>query len=80
MESLETMAKEDIKNSFCKKTTDTTLHDRKLFQHFEYRNFKDYKNFEKMRPISNHPSRLYAFAKIHKIVNVNEVNLDQLKL
>ena len=28
-----------------------------------------------MRPISNGPPRLYAFAKIHKIVNMNDVNL-----
>ena len=38
-EKLEIMVTEGIKNSIYKKTTDTTLHDLKLFQDFLYRNF-----------------------------------------
>ena len=78
-EKLETMVKERIKNGIYKETTDTTLHDLKLFQDFLYSNFKDYKDYEKMRPFSNRPARLYASAKTHKSDNINDVNLDQLK-
>ena len=38
-EKLEIMVTEGIKNGIYKKTTDTTLHDLKLFQDFLYRNF-----------------------------------------
>ena len=55
---LETMVKEGIKNNIYKETTDTTLPDLKLFQDFLYRNFKDYKDYEKMRPVYNRPARL----------------------
>ena len=79
-EKLETMVKEGIKNSIYKETTDTTLHDLKLFQDFLSCNFKDYKDYEKVRPVSSHPARLYASAKIHKFGNINDVNLDQLKV
>ena len=78
-EKLETMVNEGIKNGIYKETTDTTLHDLKLFQDFLYRNFKDYKDYEKMRPVSNRPAWLYASAKTHKFDNINDVNLDQLK-
>ena len=78
-EKLETMVNEDIKNGIYKKTTDTTLHDLKLFQDFLWGKFKDYKDYKKMRPISNRPARLYVSAKAHKFNNINDVNLDQLK-
>ena len=61
-EKLETMVKEGIKNGIYKETTDTTLHDLKLFQNLLYRNFKDYKDYEKMIPVSNRPTRLYPSA------------------
>ena len=73
------MVKEGIKNGIYKESTDTTSHDLKLFQDFLYRNFKDYKDYEKIRPVSNHPARLYASAKTHKFDKINDVNLDQLK-
>ena len=75
----ETMVKEGIKNGIYKETTDTTLHDLKLFQDFLYCNFKDFKDCEKMRPVSNHPARLYASAKTQKFDNIIDINLDQLK-
>ena len=78
-EKLETMVNEGIKNGIYKETIDSTLHDRKLFQNFIQRNIKDYKDYEKRRPISNRPARLYASAKTHKFNNINDVNLDQLK-
>ena len=79
-EKLETMVKQAIKNGIYKETADTTLHDLKLFQDFLYRNFKDYKDYEKMRPVSNRPTRFYVSAKTHKFDNINDVNLDQLKV
>ena len=42
------MVNEGIKNGIYKEATHTTLHDLKLFQDFLYRNFKDYKDYEKM--------------------------------
>ena len=68
-EKLETMVNEGIKNGIYKETTDTTLHEPKLFQDFLYRNFKDYKDYTKMEPVSSCPERLYAFAKTHKFVD-----------
>ena len=68
-----------VKNGIYKETAGTTLHDLKLLQDFLYRNFRDYKDYEKMRRVSNRPARLYASAKTHKFDNVNDVNLDELK-
>ena len=50
-----------------------------MVQDFLYRNFKDYKDYEKMRPASNPPARFYASAKTNKFDNINDVTLDQLK-
>ena len=74
-----TMVRGGIKDGIYKETTDTILHDLKLFQDFPYRNFKDYKDYEIMRPVSNHPAQFYASAKTHKFHNINDVNLHQLK-
>ena len=74
-----TMVKGGIKDGIYKETTDTILHDLKLFQDFLYRNFKDYKDYEIMRPVSNHPAQFYASAKTHIFHNINDVNLHQLK-
>ena len=57
-EKLETIVNEGIKNVICKEITDTVFYDLKLFQDFLYRNFKDYKYYEKMRPVSNRPALL----------------------
>ena len=46
-EKLAAMVNKGIKNVIYKETTDTTLHDLKLFQDFLYRNFKDYKDYKK---------------------------------
>ena len=46
-EKLAGMVNKGIKNVIYKETTDTTLHDLKLFQDFLYRNFKDYKDYKK---------------------------------
>ena len=59
-------SKKCIKNGIYKKAMDTTLHDLKLFQDFLYRNFKNYKDYEKMRSVSNRPARLYASVRTHE--------------
>ena len=41
--------------------------DLKLFQDFLRRNFKSYKKYDKMRPVTNQPANLFATAKTHKI-------------
>ena len=69
------MVNKRIKNGIYSETTDTNAHDLK-FQDYLLRNPKDYKNYEKVRPVSNHPIPLYASVKSHK--SVNDVNLDQL--
>ena len=76
---LEIMVKEGTKNGIYKETTDTILHDLKLFKDFLYHNFKDYENYEKLRLVSNHLARLYASAKTSKFDNTNDANLNQLK-
>ena len=78
-EKLETTVKEGIKNGIYKETTNTTLHDPKLFQDFLCRNFNDYKDYEKIRLVSNCPAQLYGSGKTHKFDNINDINLDQLK-
>ena len=65
------MVNKRIKNSIYSETTDTNAHDLK-FQDYLLRNPRDYKNYEKVRPVSNHPTSV----KSHK--SVNNVNLDQL--
>ena len=44
-----------------------------------YRNFKDHKDSEKVKPVSNCPERRYTSAMTHKFDTMNDVNLDQLK-
>ena len=75
---LDTMVNKRIKNGIYSETTDTNVHDLK-FQDYLLRNPKDYENYEKVRPVSNHPTPLYTSVKSHKfVIFVNDVNLDQL--
>ena len=41
-----------ITNKIHEETTDNTLKDLKIFEEFLYRNFKDYENYDNMRPVS----------------------------
>ena len=61
------MVNEGIKNGIYKETTDTTLYDLRLFQDFLCRSFMNYKDHEKMKPVSNHPAQLYTSAKTHQL-------------
>ena len=51
-----------------------------MAQDFLYRNFKDYKDYEKMRPASNPPARFHASAKTNKFDNINLKNLKFLSI
>jgi len=53
------------------KSTDNTFKDLKHFQDFIYRNFKNYKHYDKMYPRSNQPGQIYGTAKTHKFIDMN---------
>ena len=55
---------------------DTTLNYLKLFQNFLQRNFKSYEKYDKMRPVTNQPAKLFATAKTHKCNNIEHINVD----
>ena len=79
IEKLEDMLNEGIKRGTYERSTDTTKHDLETFQSFLYRNFKNHPSYDKMRPKSNQPARLYATAKTHKFNNLDEVTVEKLK-
>ena len=76
---MQKMIDDGIKNKIYEETTDNTLKDLKNFQDFLYRNFKDYENYDEMRPVSNQPARLYGTAKTHKFENLKDIAPQNLK-
>ena len=57
------------------RTEDTTRRDLKLFRDF-LRNFKDkYNQYDKMRPASHEPGKLYATAKSHKCNSLDDITV-----
>ena len=60
------------------KCQDTTLSDLKLFQDFLQWNLKNEK-YDKMRPVTSQPEKLYATTKTHKLNNIEGTNLEKLK-
>ena len=38
-----------------------------------YRKFKDYENYDDMRPVRNQSAKLYGTAKTHKIKNLEDI-------
>ena len=73
------MIDEGISNGTYQEADDDTLGELRRFQDFLYRNFYKYKYYNKMRPDSNRPARLFGTAKTHKFESVDEVNVDNLK-
>ena len=45
----------------------------KNFQDFLYRDLKDYKNYDDMKPVSNQLAKLYGTAKIDKSENLRNI-------
>ena len=76
---LEEMLNEGIKKGTYERANDTTMHDLETFQSFLYRNFRNHPSYDKMRPKSNQPARLYATAKTHKFNNLDKVTVEKLK-
>ena len=74
------MIDEGIREGKYIETVDNTLKDLKNFQSFLYRHFYETEYYDPMRPTSNQPARFFATAKTHKFNNINEINLNQLKL
>ena len=62
------------------KTTDNTLNKLLQYQDFQYRNFYNNKRYKCMKSDSNHPARLYGTVKIHKLENLEETTVVNLKL
>ena len=54
-------------------------HDLETFQRLLYRNFKNHPSYDKMRPKSSQPARLYTTAKTHKFNNLDEITVEKLK-
>ena len=76
---LEEMLNEGIKKGTYERANDTTMYDLETFQSFLYRNFRNHPSYDKMRPKSNQPARLYATAKTHKFNNLDKVTVEKLK-
>ena len=74
------MIQEGIDTGKYELTEDSTHKDLKNFQQFLYNNFRDHKEYEKMRPVSNQPARLFATAKTHKFQSFDDITLEDLKL
>ena len=68
-----------IKDKVYCTTEDTTLKDLKRFQDFLYRNFKNHKHYDKMKPVTNQPARIYGTGKSHKFNNLSDITIEVLK-
>ena len=60
-------------------TADNTLIELKNFQDFLYRDLKDYKNYDDMKPVSNQLAKLYGTAKIDKSENLRNITSQKHK-
>ena len=67
----------DMKYTHC---DDTILKDLKNFQSFLYRNFKNHENYKEIYPSSHQAARFFSSAKTHKFKNIEDINLQDLKL
>ena len=76
IQKLENMLNKGIKRRTYELSTDTTKQDLETFQSCWYRNFKNHPSYNKMRPKSNQPARLYATAKTHKFNDLDEVTAE----
>ena len=73
------MIDDGIRNKVYEPAVDKTLKDLKQFQDFLYRNFRKFEHYDKMKPVSNQPARIYGTAKTHKFNNQTEITLESLK-
>ena len=43
-------------------------------------NFKKHKKYKEMRPTASQPVRLFATTKMHKVTDIKQININNLKL
>ena len=79
VQKLESMLNEGIKRGTYERSTDTTKQDLETFRGFLYQNSKNHPSYDKMRPKSNQPARLYATAKTHKFNDLDEITVKKFK-
>ena len=72
------LIQEGIEGGKYVKTTDNTHKDLHNFQCFLQNHFSKHKEYNKMRPNSNQPARLFAIAKTHKFSHFEDT--DNLKI
>ena len=70
---------ECIKWGTYERSTGKTKQDLETFQSFLYRNINYYPSYDKIRPKSNQPARIYATAKTHKFNDLDEITVKKLK-
>ena len=63
-----------------KETDDNILKELESFQSFLYRHFKNSPHYRQMLPSSRQLARIFATAKTHKLENINDITVDNLKL
>ena len=74
------MIQDGITKGVYELTTDNTHKHSASFQNFLYIHFKCHPDYDKMRPSSNQPARLFATAKTHKFDRFKDINIENLKL
>ena len=79
IERLEGMLDEGIKRGTYEQSADTTKQGLQPFHSFLYRNFKNHPNYDKMRPKSNQPARLYATAKAYKFNDLDKTTTEKFR-
>ena len=79
-EKINTMLAEGIEQGKYVRTEDNILKELKSFQSYLYRHFKNLPQYEKIRPSKHQPARFFATAKTHKFDNINDIDLNKLKL
>ena len=80
IDKIQILIETGIADGIYEKTTDNTVNKLEKFQDFLYRNFKNFKIYDGMRPTSNQPAHIYGTAKTHKFDNFDEITLNKLKL
>ena len=79
IQKLEDMQNEGLQREKYKLSTHMAKQDLETFQSFPYQNFKNHPSYDKMRPKSNQPARLYATATTHKFNVFDEITVEKLK-
>ena len=74
------MINDGIEQGKYEETEDNILKELESFQSFLYRHFKDTPYYKQMLPWSHQPARFFASAKTHKLDDLSDINVTNLKL